>query len=208
MSLQNRVSPFGALVAVPGRGTMMGNRGVLHDDRRRIVRDWQVRRWIACVLHVPGRRRQVMRPRSYTELFFLDEAVAFAAGHRPCAECRREDFRRFQRLWLARFGGSGRVDEIDSRLHADRLDGRAKRTYRAPIENLPDGTFVALDGDAWLLHAGRLHAWTGAGYAGRRTLPASMVVDVLTPRCSVDIFRAGYAAAVNLPERTVADDEV
>src|SRR5215472_744230 len=101
MPLRNRVTPFGEIVATPARGTMMGNRGILHTADRRIVRDWQVRRWIACRLEFRGRHRQVMSPGTYTELFFLDEAAALADGHRPCAECRYTDFKAFQSIWLS-----------------------------------------------------------------------------------------------------------
>ncbi|HEX3456598.1 MAG TPA: hypothetical protein VHR97_01465, partial [Candidatus Baltobacteraceae bacterium] len=130
MPLQNRVTPFGEVAALPGRGMLMGNRGVLHDDDRRIVRTWDVRRWIACVLEFRGRKREVMTPRRYTELFFLDEAAAFSAGHRPCAECRRADYVRFRDLWVARFGRPAGADDVDARIHGDRLDGKTKRTYR------------------------------------------------------------------------------
>src|SRR5678815_5492156 len=131
MPLQNRVTPFGNLVAVEGRGLLMGNRGRLHDAERRIVRYAQGRRWISCLTSFRGRRRTVMSPDSYTELFFLDEAVALAAGHRPCAECRHEDYLRVQHAWTrARMGGAG-ADVMDRRLHADRLVGPGvRRTYR------------------------------------------------------------------------------
>ena len=127
---------------------MMGNRGVLHDDARRIVRAAQLRRWIACVLEFRGRKRTVMQPRRYTELFFLDEATAFAAGHRPCAECRNADYRRFRSVWETRFGAPASADRIDRVLDAERRDGKRRRTHRAGIETLPDGTFVAIDGRA------------------------------------------------------------
>ena len=124
------MTPFGEVVALPGRGTLMGNRGVLHDDGRRIVRPWDVRRWIACVLEFRGRKREVMTPRRYTELFFLDEAAALSAGHRPCAECRRSDYVRFRDLWVASFGLPAGADDMDARIHRDRLNGKAKQTYR------------------------------------------------------------------------------
>src|SRR5258708_7428356 len=123
MPLQNRVTPFGGLVAVEGRGLLMGNRGILHDEARRIVRPWQVRRWIACVTTFRGRRRQVMRPHSYTELFFIDEATAFAAGHRPCAECRHADYQHFKATWAAAHGEPASASQMDDVLHADRLEG-------------------------------------------------------------------------------------
>jgi hypothetical protein len=197
MPLQNRVTPFGEIVALPGRGTMMGNRGVLHDDERRIVRSFAVRRWIACVLDFRGRHRQVMTPDRYTELFFLDEPAALSAGHRPCAECRRDDYRRFQSLWEACRLGSTDADGMDLRLHGERLAAKKKRTHRADIAQLPDGVYVALDGTAWLLWAGRLHAWSDAGYTRRQARPARGEIEVLTPPSLVQILAAGYVPVVH-----------
>lgn len=197
MPLQNRVTPWGEIVAVAGRGTIMGNRGVLHNDRRTIVRDWQVKRWIACVLDFKGVRRPVMSPRTWTELFFLDEATAFAAGHRPCAYCRNADYKRFRSLWEALFGNVLNVDAIDAELHAERTDGRKKRTWRANISTLPDGTFVAVDGIARILWRGHLAAWSDSGYTGSIVAPAHLEADVLTPRSIVAIFRSGYVPAVH-----------
>jgi hypothetical protein len=197
MPLQNRVTPFGEVVALPGRGTMMGNRGVLHDDARRVVRQWQVRRWIACVLEFRGRRRRVMQPRRYTELFFLDEAGALAAGHRPCAECRNADYRRFRTLWKERFDGQADADTMDRRLHADRLDGRRKRTYRAQAGTLPDGAYVAIDGAPWLVWGRELHEWSESRYVGRRKRPSSGEIDVLTPHSIVEVLAAGYRPAIH-----------
>lgn len=201
MPLQNRVTPFGALVAVEERGLLMGNRGILHDEARRIVRPWQVRRWIACVTAFRGRQRQVMRPHSYTELFFLDEATAFAAGHRPCAECRHADYQRFQAAWAAAHGELVRATQMDDVLHADRLEGRGpsqwQRTHQAEISTLPDGAFIGLDESAWLLWRGKLLAWSAAGYTVRRPAPSTGEVEVLTPRALVAVFRAGYAPEVH-----------
>lgn len=195
--LQNRVTPFGDVVALPGRGTMMGNRGILHSDDRRIVRAWQVKRWIACVLDFRGRHRAVMTPHRYTELFFLDEAAAFAAGHRPCRECRYADYRRFQSLWIACHGGPATADAMDLRLHADRLDGKKKRTYRAAIGSLADGSFAAIDGRPWLIAGAHLHAWTDMGYTERRARPVRGDVDVLTPRSAQTVLSAGYRPAIH-----------
>jgi hypothetical protein len=197
VALQNRVTPFGEIVALPGRGLMMGNRGILHDDARRIVRPWQVRRWIACVLEFRGRRRQVMQPHRYTELFFLDEAVALGAGHRPCAECRRADYRRFQALWETSIGGPTDADSMDDRLHADRLDGKRKRTYRDDIANLPDGVFIVLDGSAWLVWRDAVHAWSDAGYVARKRRPVRGEVEILTPRAIVAVFAAGLQPSIH-----------
>ena len=127
MPLQNRVTPFGAIVAVEERGLLMGNRGILHDDARRIVRPWQVKRWIACRTEFRGRWRPVMQPRTWTELFFLDEATAFAAGHRPCAECRHADYQRFKAAWAVCSGAAASADQMDAVLHGDRLDETGAR---------------------------------------------------------------------------------
>jgi hypothetical protein len=201
MPLQNRVTPFGELVAVEARGRLMGNRGILHDDARRIVRPWQVRRWIACRTEFRGRYRQVMRPHSYTELFFLDEATAFAAGHRPCAECRHEDYERFRAAWARAHGAPASAAQMDDVLHADRLEGRGpnqrQRIYRAEIASLPAGTFIRLDGSAWLLWHDELLAWSVAGYMERRAVPRAGEVEVMTPRALVDVFRAGYTPGVH-----------
>jgi len=197
MPLQNRVTPFGDLVAVPGRGLLMGNRGVLHDEMRRIVRPWQVRRWIACLTEFRGRYRAVMQPRRYTELFFLDEAAAFAAGHRPCRECRYADYQRFRALWEATLGAPANADAIDRVLHAERLEGRRKRTYRARVEALPDGAYIVLDGAAWLVLRNELLAWSDRGYVHRQRRPPHGDVDVLTPPSIVALLTGGYPVSVH-----------
>ena len=197
MPLQNRVTPFGELVALPGRGLMMGNRGILHDDARRIVRPFAVRRWIACSLAFRGRRRTVMSPHRYTELFFLDEATALAAGHRPCAECRRDNYRRFQSLWNACNLGPTNADAMDARLHEERLAAKKKRTYREHIERLPEGTYVFVDGAAWLLWGRALHAWSDSGYTRRHPRPARGELEVLTPRSLVALLSAGYRTGIH-----------
>lgn len=211
MPLQNRVTPLGEIVAIPERGLMMGNRGVLHDESQRVKRSWQVRRWITCVTEFRGRRRAVMTPHRYTELFFLDEVTAFAAGHRPCKECRYADYQRFVTAWEAWSGQRLSADAMDDILHADRLEGRGasqrKRTYQERISALPDGVFVRLDGAAWLLWRGRLLAWSPAGYTARRTLPASDRVEVLTPRAIVEVFRAGYTPLVHPSAETFSIGE-
>lgn len=170
----------------------MGNRGILHDDERRIVRLWQVKRWIACVLEFRGRRRQVMTPHRYTELFFLDEAAAFAAGHRPCRECRYADYRRFQSFWKDCHGEPIDADSIDRRLHCERLDGRGKRTYCAEIATLPDGTYVADGSQARLVWGGYLYAWSDSGYTRRQPRPLRGDFTVLTPPAIVRVLAGGY----------------
>jgi hypothetical protein len=198
MPLQNRMTPFGEIVAVAERGLLMGNRGILHDESQHIVRPWQVRRWIACRTAFRGRRRQLMRPHSYTELFFLDEATAFAAGHRPCAECRYADFCRFKAAWS---DAQVSADQLDAVLHGDRLEGRGahqrQRTYQEAIGRLPDGTYIALDDGAWLVWRGHLLAWSAAGYVAPRVLPGTGSIEVLTPRALVAVLRAGYQPQVH-----------
>ena len=191
---RNRVTPFGEIVAIPERGTLMGNRGVIHADDGTHMREWQVRRWIACRLEFKGRRRAVRQPRRWTELFFLDEATALAAGHRPCAECRRKDYRRWQAAWP---GEDAHADAMDLVLHADRLDGRAKRTYDARLGELPDGVMVERGGAAFLVAGGALHAWTAAGYGAAEAADPSERVSVLTPACTVAAIARGYAVSVH-----------
>jgi hypothetical protein len=206
MPRQNRVSPFGDLLAVPERGTFMGNRGVLHDAEGRIRRAWQVKRWLVCVLDFRGRKRTVMMRNRYTELFFLDEATALAAGHRPCAECRHARFLDFCHAWKAAHPGARgalrpTADEIDHCLHAERVAvDRSKRTFSAALDELPDGVFVTVDGwgeQAYLLWRKRLLAWSPGGYRQRRLRPKGGAVQVLTPRSTVAAIRAGYVPEVH-----------
>src|SRR5262249_27366978 len=146
MPRQNRITPSGEIIATPERGAFMGNRGVLHDAEGRIRRAWQVKRWLLCLLRFKGRKRQVMMPGRYTELFFPDEATGLAAGHRPCAECRRDRFRAFCRAWPGNSGLDATATAIDERLHAERVGpGRSKRTCMARLDDLPDGVFVRLE---------------------------------------------------------------
>ncbi|HLX32668.1 MAG TPA: hypothetical protein VKR79_07855 [Gaiellaceae bacterium] len=187
MPLQNRVTPLGEIVATPERGLVFGNRGRLHDDERRIRRAWNGRRWIACRLEFRGRRREPMPPGRYTGLFFLDDATALAAGHRPCAECRREDYRSY----LALAGATG-ADELDFRLHADRLGPKEE----GAIASLPDGAFVLRDGEPWLVLTGELLRWTPGGYGKRR--PANGHAVVLTPPTSLRVLAAGWRGALPL----------
>jgi hypothetical protein len=201
MALQNRVDPWGKILSTSARGTLMGNRGVLIDESRQIVRNYQVERWITCRLSFKDRRRQVMTPGTYTELFFLDEATAFAAGHRPCAECQRPRFTEFKQAWLAAnpiFGfRDPRIEEIDEVLHRERLQDGEKRTYRAPRTGLPDGTFFAVTGDAYLAWAGEAFRWSFTGYTRADTTALPVEVDVLTPYSIVKTFEAGFRPYVH-----------
>jgi hypothetical protein len=201
MPLRNRVTPRSELVAHPARGLVYGNRGRLHDERGRIRRRWATKRWIACRLEFRGWDREpLMQPGKFTELFFLDEATAFAAGHRPCALCRREDYVRFGELWSALHPGTVGADAIDAQLHAERVDGRTQRLHEAALGDLPDGAFVLEGDEPWLILAGGLRRWTPAGYEGRRPLSARGLV--ITPPSLVEVLRAGWEGAVPLLHST------
>ena len=193
MPLQNRVTPLGELIADPARGLVYGNRGCLHDDDGRIRRRFAVKRWIACRLEFKGwKRTQLLQPGRFTELFFLDEATAFAAGHRPCALCRREDYDRFVAIVGAR------ADEIDERLHVERLDGsRRRRLHPARMRDLPDGAFVLEDGEPWLVLDDGVRRWTPSGYTERRTRPDGDAV-LITPPSLVEVLRSGWQGSVPL----------
>src|SRR5580704_17129612 len=161
--LRNRVTPAGELIATEARGTMYGNRGVLHNENLALVRRYQVRRWLACMLEFRGRKRPIMRPGRYTKLFFLDEAVALAAGHRPCTECRHAAYQEFRTAWAAALALPAKpaADDIDRVLHQERrLAAGARITYPAPLSELPDGVFIVRDGESWLVHGGGLRCWT------------------------------------------------
>jgi hypothetical protein len=195
MPLQSRVSPFGELFADAARGTLFGNRGGrFHtDDRTLTRRRWVSRTWICCVLKFKDRHRDVWG-RSYTELFFLDEPTALAAGHRPCFECRRKDAETFAECWrqARKLRNRPRAPEMDDVLHAERLDGRGKRLHRLSIDGLPDGAFVVLAGRPFAVRGGTLLGWTPGGYDARQQRPRSVMVDVLTPPASVAALAAGY----------------
>jgi hypothetical protein len=188
---RNRVTPLSELVADPARGLVYGNRGCLHDATGEIRRRYAGRRWIACRLRFRGwHRTPLLQPGRFTELFFLDEATAFAAGHRPCALCRRADYDRFLTLV-----GAGGADEIDRRLHGER-----GRPHEA--DDLPDGAFVLRDGAPWLVRGGELLRWTPAGYADRVPRPSGRAVCVTAPTL-VGVLRTGWDGAVPLLHPTV-----
>jgi hypothetical protein len=200
MPLQNRVTPFGEIVAVAERGTMLGNRGILHDADGRIHRRWAGRAWICCRLEFRGRRDPVMAPGHYTRLFFLDEPTALAAGHRPCAYCRREAFLAFRSAWAVAnvglgFGPTPRAAEIDRVLHAERIGpGGSKRLHSAELAGLPDGAFfVERPGDdtALLRWGGGTWRWTPGGYESAEPVGAEVVLT-LTPPSIVAALAAGY----------------
>ena len=193
--LQNRVTPSGEIVATPQRGLFTGNRGIIHDPATKTLlnRRWSSKAWITCVCEFRGRRRDVMGTRSWTELFFLDEATAFAAGHRPCFYCRRDDANAFRAAWERGNGVKGvRAPEMDEVLHAERLNGKAKRlhTLPMPIEALPDGAIVQAEEDSYLIARGRALVWSFDGY--REVGDALRDASLLTPPSTLRAFVAGY----------------
>jgi len=219
MPLPNRVDPFGELFASPARGTLFGNRGgrFHRDDQTLGTQRHVTRAWICCRLEFKGRRRDVWGS-GYTELFFLDEVTAFAAGHRPCFECRRHDAQAFADFWARakKLRARPRAAEMDAILHAERLSrageshaalnirmteavsaayikhGRAKRRHRMRIDDLPDGAFIALDASAWAVRGGSLLHWTPSGYDTRKRRPKRIMADVLTPPAILAVLAAGY----------------
>lgn len=202
MPLQNRVTPLGEFVATQARGTLMGNRGILHDERKMLGRArWRHNNWVTCLLSFHARRRSVMTPGRYTELFFLDEAVALAAGHRPCGECRRARYRAYLDLWAASCAdlAPAKPKDIDRALQAARIDATTKTQRRVSheIDGLPDGAFI-LQGDTPMLVQGiRLFPYTPAGYGPAAPRPDHGSVTVLTPEPSLRILRAGYGPAIH-----------
>lgn len=200
MPRQNRVQPDGEILAHPARGLFMGNRGILHDDAGRLThRRWRHRAWVTCVLAFKGRRRHpLMQPGRYTELFFHDEAVAFAAGHRPCGECRRADYLRFRDA----AGIVGPVADFDRKLHAARALARrfAQNRHVADIADLPDGTFIlGEDGMARLVLGETLRGFRPDGYLDPEPRPRSGPVTTLTPKPILQAFRNGYKPFLRLP---------
>jgi hypothetical protein len=193
--LQNRVTPFGDVVAISQRGTFIGNRGIIHDPASKTLlgRRWTTKAWLVCVLHYKNRRRDVMSRRSWTELFFLDEAIALAAGHRPCFYCRHRDAEAFRAAWSRARGGSiPRAHELDAVLHTERLERRRKRVHAipGPIGDLPDGTVITAAGAAFTLARGRAFRWTEEGYRPTEQLPQAD--GLLTPPSTLLALRAGY----------------
>jgi len=192
MPLQNRVSPCGELFATLARGTLMGNRGgrVHAEDGKLTSRRWTSRQWICCQLEFNNRHRKVWGD-SYTELFFLDEVTALAAGHRPCFECRRQDAETFAGLFTDE-SKRARAPAMDFVLHAERLEGKAKRLHRRSIDGLPDGAMIAFDGGAFAVRDKHLLRWTPYGYRDAMPRPRRVDVDVLTPPSIIAVLSAGF----------------
>jgi hypothetical protein len=190
MPLQNRVDPFSEIHAVPQRGAWMGNRGILHDEARRVRRFQATRRWIICELEYKGIRRPVMEPSRYTELFFLDEATGFAAGHRPCHFCRRDAAREFLRL-----AGAPSLAELDKQLHQERM---GSRLLDGDWRELPNGAMIGSMGRAYLVFDAALHRWSFEGYRLVDSDEHLTDVRLLTPPTTVGVLRAGYSVQIGL----------
>ena len=201
MPLQNRVDPWGSILAVPYKGTLLGNRGVLHDERKQIVKPYQHQNWVTCRLKFKDRKRKLMSPGRYTELFFLDESTAFAAGHRPCYECRRERFNEFKDYWvranLNKQAEDIKISVINKTMHKERINKRVKVTYKANIEDLPDGTFFSNRGSACLKFKNKIYLWSFEGYRLLNKINLPSEVDVLTPHSIVSAFKLGFIPRIH-----------
>ena len=194
MPLQNRVTPTGDIVATPHRGMFTGNRGIIHDPATKtLTRRWASRAWLTCSCEFRGRRREVMGGRSWTELFFLDEATALAAGHRPCFFCRRDEALKFRAAWQVGNGGSEiRAREIDAVLHRVRLEGRTKRLHPLPmpLRRLPDGAMLQAADESFVMVRGKALQWSPAGYRVVDEAPQEALL--LTPPSTLRAMAAGY----------------
>lgn len=195
MPARNRVNPFSEIVSIPGRGLLMGNRGCLHVDGQ-IRHRYNGRRWIICTTEYRGRRLDQWAEGRYTVLFFHDEAVALAAGHRPCARCMPDRFRAFVEGWRTAFGEKASANDIDAQLHRERVVGEAQRTTRAPWGSLPSGAFAVVDGVPVLVLDEFISRWTNDGYLRPTPRPASGVTTLLTPPSTLEVLRAGYSPIV------------
>lgn len=204
MPLQNRVDPHSQLHAISARGAFMGNRGRLHDTARQIVSKWKVKSWITCALtpFKDYKRPGLMMPNSYTELFFLDEPTAYAAGHRPCAQCRRPAYKLFKEAWVKAFPAQQDLsaEAIDDLLHIARInDEGAQRTWSARLGDLPDGSMIEHAGECVLIWRGGQWCWSFAGYTPLQpAIPTGQEVRVLTPEPIVRLFTAGLTECLQV----------
>ncbi len=204
--MQNRVNPFGEIIQTPARGLWMGNRGHIHNLNRKIVRPFKLKAWLTCKLEFKGRKREIMAPNLYTELFFMDEATAFAAGHRPCFECRRDDYNKFKTSWLKgnpeyKFTDKTSIQYIDEILHNERMNKNgSKKTYEENNSNLPNGTFITTDNQPYLVFNKHLYLWTSQGYTKKKSFSAVGKSLVLTPKSVVNTFRAGCIPQMKLAQ--------
>jgi hypothetical protein len=206
---QNRVTPLSELIATPARGLVYGNRGCLHDDDGTIRRRYNGRRWISCQLRFKDwKRSRLLQPGKFTELFFLDEATAFAAGHRPCALCRRADYNRFVEIWQRLHPGQTGADAIDLELHGERLDpeNRGQRHHDAVTDDLPNGAFVLHDGAPHLVLGESLLAWTAGGYTTRVARQPGRRIRLVTPPSLVAVLQTGWESLVPVVHPSALDE--
>ncbi len=202
--MQNRVNPFGDIINTSARGTWLGNRGQLHGKGKTILRPFKHKAWIICILEFKNRHRDIMAPNLWTELFFLDEATALAAGHRPCFECRREDAKRFKVAWLKGnphygFDLKTPIAKIDEILQSERIgSANEKLVFKSTLKDLPNGTCIAIENGAYLVADEMIYLWTPFGYSETKRIALSTLVKVLTPRSIVNTLNAGYLPEMSL----------
>lgn len=198
MPYQNKVDPWGIIHAVKSRGMYMGNRGVLHNENQEIIATHRIKCWVTCLLEFKGRQRKIMTPNRYTELFFLDEATAFSAGHRPCAECRRNRYNEFKEKWLQAngellLGMKPTAANMDKIIHEERIQNKQKVTYTSTLNELPDGTMVEIKSKAYLIWKNKLYEWSFTGYSKAEIdYKENDEVEVLTPKSYVNTFLKGF----------------
>ncbi len=202
MSLQNRVNPMGELEAVRSRGSFLGNRGIIHNEEKEIVSPFKIKGWVTCQLEFKGRKRELMAKGRYTELFFLDEATAFSAGHRPCAECRRPRYKEFKKKWLEAnknllTDDSISIANIDKIIHQDRINKKQKVTYQEKMNLLPKGTMIQIDSIDYLIWNNKIFKWTFEGYETTNINIRNIEVIVLTPKSYVEMFKKGFVPTVH-----------
>jgi hypothetical protein len=203
--LQNRVDPFGNLITSTARGLWMGNRGVIHNHEKQIMKAYAHKAWIICKLEFKGRKRMVMAPDRWTELFFLDEATALSAGHRPCFECRRQDALHFKECWIKGnpshdFTKATSINRMDEIIHLERISTERKKVlHQRRLSDIPDGTFLVINAEPWLYFNKKMHRWTPSGYKDRVDVSQTSLFDILTPNSIVNTLRAGY-----VPQTSVA----
>lgn len=202
MPLQNRLKPNGEIVKTSERGTLMGNRGIIHNENKELISVSKIKGWVTCRLEFKGRKRELMAKGRYTELFFLDEATAFAAGHRPCAECRRERYNEFKNKWLEAnekllLGEKDSVGNIDKIIHKERINKKEKVTFLANLNTLPIGTVIEIDNEILLIWKDALYIWDFQGYQLSKKKISNIDVKVLTPKSYVNMFKKGFTPDVH-----------
>lgn len=196
--MQNRVNPFGDIISTVARGAWLGNRGNLHGSGKTMLRPFKHKAWIICALQFKGRHREIMAPNLWTELFFLDEATALAAGHRPCFECRPEDAKRFKLAWLKGnptygFDLKTSITKIDEVLQLERISAENEKiTFTSLLKDLPNGSFIVKEKQAYLVINQLIYLWSPFGYGEGEEIPITTRVEVLTPKSIVNVLSAGY----------------